>query len=129
MNDNKEQNGTTTMEPESILETYIISYNGNKEERIIATPVTLTKVEPVATTTEIEDVLLSCKDASRVMDCTYGTVYRLCEGGVLKAKHVQSGGKKAFAIRKGDLERWLQKPGQRMKYKQLYWERVSGMVK
>ena len=72
---------------------------------------------------EIEEELLSVKSASRVMDVTYGQVYRLCEGGIIRAKHVQSGGKKAFAIRKNELKKWLARPGQKIKYKTVDWGR------
>jgi hypothetical protein len=122
----EQQTGTATaMEP--MRGPHLPGWNEVNTEHAMAGVASIAEPTPetLPVIAEIPEELLSVKDASRVMDCTYGLVYRLCEGGILKAKHVPSGGKKAFAIRKSDLERWLAKPGQRMKFKHIDWTRAE----
>jgi hypothetical protein len=78
--------------------------------------------EPVVTTEE----LFTTKDIAALLGASYGCVrWYLDRGYITGAKHVPSGGRKTFVVKRSDLLKWLEKPGQRAKWKTLHWDRLA----
>jgi hypothetical protein len=81
--------------------------------------------EPDAVEPETTEELYTTRDIAAVLGASYGCVRWYLDRGYIKAKHVPSGGRFTFVVKRSDLLKWLDKPGQRAKFKTLHWDRLQ----
>ena len=124
MNDEVNTSGVATaMEPDELTVADLLEMASKPvPAETTASPAT---AEIAATTAPAEEPLLRTQDIAKVLNASYGQVRWYLTQGYIKSRHVPSGGRRTFVVKKSDLEAWLSKPGQRVRFRQVNWDRLK----